>query len=399
MKPRKTKRPLSQESIKLLTELLIAPILVIYIFLCFIPAIFNFNEASAVGKGFMIAGSFTFLALFILSIIGLEKVHKDNKKNKVFRIGSYVFVSIVYIISLLHYLNNALWGANGIVWGIVLAIVLLVGFYSVVKQFLSEIFNSEFKPMLLVGFALLAFFITLVNLESNVEYAALYLKIAFGFCYLIAIALYVYYAFLNKKTDELKISRIISLVFWASLILITFPFYVRWCGLKDDDFNTFVTVYAAVVGGGLTLAGVAWTINHANTVRQEDTKNDSKPFFCVLNNLSVRIGEANQNVYHFCIHEKDDESKSIVGNFLNTDKNCFVLKKIIIGERVYTPDSQFIIAKDVAFQIRIFEDEIHSDDCEIILVVEDQNGNEWSYKLVKSGVLIVSMSALQGENK
>lgn len=57
------------------------------------------------------------------------------------------------------------------------------------------------------------------------------------------------------------------------------------------------------------------------------------------------------------------------------------------------------MSKEEIFQIRIFEDEIPDDDCKIILIVEDQNGNEWLYNLVKSGTYIISMKTQQGENQ
>lgn len=54
------------------------------------------------------------------------------------------------------------------------------------------------------------------------------------------------------------------------------------------------------------------------------------------------------------------------------------------------------MSKEEIFQIRIFEEKIPNDDCKMVLVVEDQNGNEWSYNLVKNGTYIISMNAQQG---
>ena len=54
------------------------------------------------------------------------------------------------------------------------------------------------------------------------------------------------------------------------VILISFPFYVQWCGVSGKYFETFTTVYSAVVGGGLTLVGVAWTIRKGDEDRKAD---------------------------------------------------------------------------------------------------------------------------------
>ena len=53
-------------------------------------------------------------------------------------------------------------------------------------------------------------------------------------------------------------------------LLIMVPFFVHWCGLKGKGFQTFVSVYSALLGGGLTLVGVAWTIKQGEKHRKED---------------------------------------------------------------------------------------------------------------------------------
>ena len=87
---------------------------------------------------------------------------------------------------------------------------------------------------------------------------------------MVATALFINSYLFKKRDGNKTISTIIGVVFWGSLILVTFPYYVQWCGLKEDDFQTFVTVYAALIGGGITLAGVAWTIKDSNDKRKED---------------------------------------------------------------------------------------------------------------------------------
>lgn len=76
----------------------------------------------------------------------------------------------------------------------------------------------------------------------------------------------------KPKKPEKIVSVIIGIIFWGAAITITFPYYVQWCGLTGANFEVFVSVYAAVLGGGITLAGVAWTIKDANDKRQEDLK-------------------------------------------------------------------------------------------------------------------------------
>lgn len=191
------------------------------------------------------------------------------------------------------------------------------------------------------------------------------------------------------------------IAFLTILFTITALIKLFWVTPEDGQvvdntvFSAIMGVYAALLGGGLTLAGVAWTIKHNQIIRQNDRKYEEKPFFGLLNNLDIRAVNANEHIYHFVLTNNDGKN-SIVGNFANSDKNCFILKKITIGEKEYTPDSQYFVSKEEIFQIRIFEEKIPNDDCKMVLVVEDQNGNEWSYNLVKNGTYIISMNAQQG---
>lgn len=380
---------------KILSVIFFLFILCLLCYLCFIPVIHNFQEAHIVGKIFMVIGSIVFLVLFTLFIWAWEKVNINNKKSQIFRTCSYLFVFTIYIIALLHYFNYTLWGNANIIWGIMILIFLLSGFYSFVKDSLGKILNLEFKPILLIASALLAFLIALLNYQSsNVETSLLFVKIAIAFCYLDAIAIFVYYILYKKKSKGISISAIISTIFWASLILISFPFYIGWWGMGDKDFSTFVSIYSSVVGGGLTLSGVAWTIQYNVRIRQEDRKNEIKPFFGLLNDLSIEVKVANEHIYQLSTHKNPSEHAVIVGNFVNSDKNCFIIKKMIIRETEYTPDSQCLVSKEEIFQIKIYDVETPNDDSKILLVVEDQNCNEWKYNVSKKSGYIIAINAI-----
>lgn len=211
---------------------------------------------------------------------------------------------------------------------------------------------------------------------------------------------------LDKKPvqDIFGIMNVILIVATTIVLTIVALYKLLWVipteGQVADNtlFSAVIGVYAAILGGGLTLAGVAWTIKRNQEIRKEDLKNEVKPFFGLLNITDERVEEAYKHVYYFSIHGNECEKKLIEGSFVNSDKNSFILKHISIGESVYAPDRQYLISKEEIFQISIFVDDIPHDDCEIVLVVEDQNGNKWLYDLAKKGTYITSMKAQQGEN-
>lgn len=361
-------------------------------FLCLLPVTFDFTSAKTVGKVLMISGSVAFLLILILLIYFLEKVNKDDKKNKLFRIGSYIFSFVVYIISLLNYFDKTLWGYNDLIWGSIIAIVILFGFYSIVRDMFGKQLNSEFKPMLLIALALLTLFIAAGNYETNKVNAILYFKIAIGFCYLVGVALYVYRYLYTKEKGTVKISGIISTIFWAALILISFPFYVQWWGLDDNTFSTFVTVYSAVVGGGLTLAGVAWTITNADNQRKDEERKKFKPLF---NFVSRNLFQGIDNTRLTYIYgsklvnsdnnaSKESQLESFIENFdmENSSKIEFFVCGIYINNVFYKTHTKELIKKNHTIRFDFDQVCFNIDTInEIKLSVEDLIENQYTMEL------------------
>lgn len=296
------------------------------------------------------------------------------------------------------------WNTNIVTYSFIAVFALNVVFLIFDMFLSSQLFDEEESIFSLIAAIIIGIFYFTDSINNTIvkQIGTSILLVA---CFLLHI-LIIKKFILDKKPikDILGIMDVVGIIATTIILTILALYKLLWQAPVDGQtvdntlFSAVVGLYAAILGGGLTLAGVAWTIKHNQKIRQEDRKNEVKPFFGLLNNLDVRVIKANEHVYHFFTCNNDSE-KAIVGNFVNTDKNCFILKKIIVAEKEYTPDSQYLVSKEEIFQIRIFEDEIPDDDCKIILIVEDQNGNEWLYNLVKSGTYIISMKTQQGENQ
>ncbi|MBQ3128440.1 MAG: hypothetical protein IJC13_05325 [Clostridia bacterium] len=236
----------------------------------FLPVFFNFSKLTCILK---VAFIVCYILGFVL-VIALTYFDKNNKeeerncwKDKVFS----TFLYVVYTLSFLMFFNHELWGYKETVYGLLFLVVLFLEIYISLKIILGKKLNLEKTPMVLISTAVLTFLLAAVNhTANNLIPANLLYKISIGITYLVAIALFINSYLFKKRDDNKTINTIIGIVFWGSLILVTFPYYVQWCGLKEDDFQTFVTVYAALIGGGITLAGVAWTIKDSNDKRKAD---------------------------------------------------------------------------------------------------------------------------------
>lgn len=174
-------------------------------------------------------------------------------------------------------------------------------------------------------------------------------------------------------------------------MIVGLPFLLTYAGVKDEILNgTIIPIYASAIGGILTLAGVAWTIKHTNKIREIDNILKGKPIFGLLSDMDTRVRVANKHLYQFSTHVNSHERIKLNINFVNSNKNAFLLKQIQIEGSVYTPDSQYMVCESEVFQIQILGDNLPQE-CTIYLYVLDENYKEWKYQLIKSDYQVKSI--------
>ena len=235
-------------------------------FLSMLPLLFDFSAVKWYAKILMVLGTMyavTFLIIFFV-------IFADNKKIK----KSLLYFSplfVVYVVGIIAYFDFGLWGQKNLILGLLFIWTLFLGFYAGVKGLFYKSFGGEETPVILIAIAILTFFVAIVNEKANNNIPANFCyKTSVGLVYWISAALYVNkYLYKSNKTEK-NIGNISGIILWGALIALSFPFYIRWWGLDGECFNAFVSVYAAVLGGGITLAGVAWTIKDTNEKRQQD---------------------------------------------------------------------------------------------------------------------------------
>lgn len=224
---------------------------------------------------------------------------------------------------------------------------------------------------------------------------AIYLiKIALGILYVLIIAIYLNLTLLSKKefnTDKNAVLKLLFGITFALVVLVSVPFYVAWCGLSGDNFDTFVTIYASIIGGGLTLLSVAWTIRHGDKLRlkeleqiekerKEEELKKAKPLFAVNLKLNDDLPRDCNN----CLFNINGNKKSkypVYAAFQNSDNSNFFVKKLYINEKWYSPIVNFTVLKGQVFFITFYVTSKQLKKLESFLVFEDYLGNEYSYKL------------------
>ena len=374
------------------------------VFLSTLPLIFNFGDAKWYAKILMLLGSlYALLFLLILPATFTEA----TKSNKWLLFFSPLFA--FFILGIISYFNFELWGHKSLALGLVFTWTIFVGLYLSIKALFNKTLGSENTPIVLIAMAILTLFIAVVNEKtSNNLSADLYYKISVGIVYLIAIALYANRYIYKQKNEHKVISNIIGIIFWGAIITISFPFYIQWCGLTGDDFNTFVSVYAAVLGGGITLAGVAWTIKDANEDKKKDLILQNKPImYAHMMNKLVTLKETPiellfvnfKAIKSIGVAEESDSSSNlepqsseeqapiktggtvILKSIVNTDNSIVIVKKITVNDIELTPLNNNVMAKSKAYNLILNVSELTDKD-QIKLYVEDVLKNLYCFTIL-----------------
>ena len=356
-------------------------------YLLFMPEMFDFSSAPWYGKCLMILGTTVFSALIVFSIIVIEKEKIFEKSKKRF-VGYFLFLALITF-NICSYFDENVWGVKPIVVAMIFIAIMFFAIYFKLKQLLQKKMNNESNPLVLIALAILCVVISsILEWNGNVEYANVLLKVSVGFVYLVAVGIFTYFCIYKQVNRTGKeIETIIWIVFIGALILITFPFYIKWWGISSCDFDTFVTVYAALVGGGITLGGVAWTIKSEAKNRQDDfdkrenerkeeERKKAKPIFTfnmVYQDLDTVEGK------RICLDEYQERFEfEVLAQLENSEHSSFKVERVyhdnqwwdILGNNVILPN------KCVYFDFNFTEDVNN-----LFMEIKDGLGNTYYYEI------------------
>lgn len=185
---------------------------------------------------------FSLMLLVMLAITWINQYYKETTFGQISSVVlAIIFVVCIFIIIYRIFRKTI---KLSIIWPLVLAFVSLIVSY-------ITVFSSDYK------LSLTTFISGMILIEIYLIYSIVYLSF-------------------NKNTSTTNII-ILSLLF---LVLGYGTIFYTTYGVGDNTiFNSLISVFSAIVGGGLTLGGVAWTIKHEKEVKIDEEIQRNKPFF------------------------------------------------------------------------------------------------------------------------
>ncbi len=195
----------------------------------------------------------------------------------------------------------------------------------------------------------------------------------------------------NKKPIEI-FALFIEIMF--SIILSIYTIYSIFYNKdgNNDLFNGIMTVFASIYGGGLTLAGVAWTIKNQDKIRREEEKIKMKPYINYVSMMKDFKGtlcdsEKLMETVEVLIGKNDKEYlyETVINDFIisNTNMNPFNLTGVIINDKYIKYKVGYYIEKDKLCLISFNRQVIFTKDKveKFSILIEDLRKNEYEVVL------------------
>jgi len=217
-----------------------------------------------------------------------------------------------------------------------LLVCILIGINNIIYQFVDWIFCSK----VLVNDGLLRFCLALGLFGTMIGIATIIaskntsvIKVALGVDFAL-----VFYAIINRivfaKNSYFKVEIYSKFWFKLSLVIIygtaifMFPYYLKWCGLKDANYSIFMQVYGPVISGLLTLGGVAWQIRKSENDKKEKEIKEAKPIFTYN---AVYEKQKVSNVKKCCFTEMPDfdYQNNLQFEIENSNHSVFTIKSVM----------------------------------------------------------------------
>ena len=299
----------------------------------------------------------------------ITAVIEEEKEIKKFieRKETYIFLFLSFIVTLfisflLKILNKS-FNANFDIFSVVYYLFFILLFIWLFIRYHYDGKRRFFKEIIVPVAIVLSLFVIFAclypgsNYENDVmENYARVILISIGSIILFTMVIMFFYKLLFNDIDMIPGKYIWGTIFIIIVVIVGFLIIVN-LPLKDETINNLITIYASVLGGGLTLLGVLMEMKHQDKTRKEEKIEQEKeklleykPWFTAYSNSFIKdVDRDSVRCYIFDNYEyknlyliNDDLFKiatdeSIVYKipnitFKNTDQSNFIIEKITVNE-------------------------------------------------------------------
>lgn len=180
----------------------------------------------------------------------------------------------------------------------------------------------------------------------------------------------------------------------AAIVISIYLLFWKQEATNQDLFTSIMGVFAGVLGGSLTLAGVAWTIRRQDEIHKKDEQSKFKPMFRYCAKEEIKKADIIQN---FFFHKTEIIIKDYHNrreHFKNFDNANFLIESIEVNGNEFTSIEYAFVEKGNYFYIDFPETELGVQT--LYFNVKDVLGNKYRFELIKNEGMISGIREIKG---
>lgn len=233
-------------------------------------------------------------------------------------------------------------------------------------------------------------FIVAMYFQSNIL-AASFAKVLMG-CISILFVTLMIKKFLIEQAELKSLEAIMNFIFLflatiATSIAVIYLLFWKQGAESQDLFNSMMGVFAGILGGVLTLAGVAWTIKKGDKDKQDIEREASIPIFTNLFTdfyLHLKDDAAMLEVQKMEFNDERSERENVIyyAAFQNSDNSNFFVDGVYLNnKRMLLPTYGNSVLKNKKFILKIIVSSSLSLCTPFILVVSDRFHKKYYFEM------------------
>lgn len=354
-----------------------------------------------------IVGLLIFLSVLVLPFLGKVKATKDIFKwlwigvtvlnfdvffeyKKAYKEKTITPIATLFVVLILSYLHNY-WNLISVL----LVVIISIGFG--VWEFFITIavhrcikFTDKMKGIALNEVAIKNFFIGIIYVTSVLMFILGLIgnnEILFYVFGCVTVILLAVSILINISQISLKKKNIVGIIFFIVDIvsLLGLIIYLIF-SIEHQNLQTIIlSITSALIGGILTLAGVAWTIKHSEKQKRDDEHAKAKPLF-TFNIINVEEPDiANRKLcFIYDIDPSTGEYKTPNGTvsyieFENSANSSFTIKRLYFDYSWHKPSANNTLLPNNKLLVQLYRKDIIEHP---IMEIEDIYERKFYYDLM-----------------
>lgn len=276
-----------------------------------------------------------------------KKIHRELSRNEyVYEIVFVILLTISILLNTLYFVLKIFNRQESILSeiGYIVFSTILIGDFCSDLLLKKQSFKEEKVPVRVLTTFIICLLLCFISFFTNKLLAIIFMSgIALILFVFIVKVLFISDIKLDKLYKILGLIIVLGFEILCTCVIIYEIFWDRSPDANQSVYTAIMGVYAGVLGGLLTLAGVSWTIKNQEKIRKEDLKFLYKPYFTFK---LVDDYEQAENVIYIKIFEKTvskngkkdknllpNETYFYITNFelINTDYSNFIIERYEIN--------------------------------------------------------------------